>query len=312
MIEIDRVAAVAREAGERILEVARQGARTREKEDGSPVTDADEAAHRTIVRRLRSLTPGIPVVSEESAQPADAGGAPRFWLVDPLDGTREFVDGNDEYTVNIALVEAGAPVLGVVLARRAACFMAGRRATARGASTGMRRERRSRCEASPRADRSRRSAGRIRTREPMPGSQGWRHGDRARGIVAEVCLIAEGTVDVYPRLGRTREWDTAAAHAVLSAAGGSVSTLAGSPLTYGKPASKIRTSWRAAANGLPSSSPCLSPANPAPVGGTDAAAERTAGFHSCADFRFGPSSGSPASRVRRLLPTGRWRVHRAK
>jgi len=236
MIEIDRVAAVAREAGERILEVARQGARTREKEDGSPVTDADEAAHRTIVRRLRSLTPGIPVVSEESAQPADAGGASRFWLVDPLDGTREFVDGEDEYTVNIALVEAGAPVLGVVLAPARGVLYGG------AAGEGAWRQNRdaprtpitarSIPESGPVAAISR-SHSNART-DAWLAKTGVTETLRA-GSSLKFCLIAEGTVDVYPRLGRTMEWDTAAAHGVLLAAGGSVSTLAGTPLTYGKP-----------------------------------------------------------------------------
>ena len=236
MIEIDRVAAVAREAGERILEAARQGARTREKEDRSPVTDADEAAHRTIVRRLRSLTPGIPVVSEESAQPTDSGSAPRFWLVDPLDGTREFIDGNDEYTVNIALVEAEAPVLGVVLAPARGVLYGG------AAGEGAWRQYRD-APQTPIAARSIPETGPVAAISRSHSSAGTDVWLAKAGVTEAVragsslkfCLIAEGAVDVYPRLGRTMEWDTAAAHAVLSAAGGSVSTLAGSPLTYGKP-----------------------------------------------------------------------------
>ena len=236
MIEIDYVAAVAREAGERILEVARRGATAREKEDRSPVTDADEAADRVIVGRLRSLTPEVPVVSEESTEPAGAGGAHWFWLVDPLDGTREFIDGNDEYTVNIALVEAGAPVLGVVLAPARGVLYGG--AAGEGAWCQHRDAprtpivARSIPETGPVAaiSRSHSNAG----TEAWLAKAGVTETVRA-GSSLKFCLIAEGAVDVYPRLGRTMEWDTAAAHAVLSAAGGSVSTLAGSPLTYGKP-----------------------------------------------------------------------------
>ena len=236
MIEIDYVAAIAREAGERILEIARRGATAREKEDRSPVTDADEAAHRMIVERLRALTPDIPVVSEESAEPAGAGGAPGFWLVDPLDGTREFIDGNDEYTVNIALVEAGDPVLGVVLAPARGVLYGG------AADQGAWRQYRD----APRTPIAARSVPETGPVAAISRSHSNAETDAwlARAGVTETvragsslkfCLIAEGTVDVYPRLGRTREWDTAAAHAVLSAAAGSVSTLAGTPLTYGKP-----------------------------------------------------------------------------
>ena len=236
MIEIDQVAAIAREAGERILEVARRGATAREKEDRSPVTDADEAAHRVIVERLGALAPGIKVVSEESAEPAGAGGAPRFWLVDPLDGTREFIDGSDEYTVNIALVEAGAPVLGVVLAPARGVLYGG--AAGEGAWCQCRD-----APPAPIAARSIPEAGpvaAISRSHSNAETDAWLAGAGVTGTVRagsslKFCLIAEGTVDVYPRLGRTMEWDTAAAHAVLSAAGGSVSTLAGTTLTYGKP-----------------------------------------------------------------------------
>ena len=236
MIEIDYVAAIARAAGERILEVARRGATAREKEDRSPVTDADEAAHRVIVERLRALTPDVPVVSEESAEPAGTGGASRFWLVDPLDGTREFIGGNDDYTVNIALVEAGDPVLGVVLAPGHGVLYGG--AAGQGAWRQYRDTPRT-----PVAARSIPETGpvaAISRSHSNAETDAWLAGAGVTEIVRagsslKFCLIAEGTVDVYPRLGRTKEWDTAAAHAVLSAAEGSVSTLAGTPLTYGKP-----------------------------------------------------------------------------
>lgn len=236
MIDIDHVAAIVRDAGERILEVARRGTKTREKGDGSPVTNADEAAHRLIVGRLRSLTPDIPVVSEESAEPAGAGGAHWFWLVDPLDGTREFINGNDEYTVNVALVEAGAPVLGVVLAPARGVLYGG--ASGEGAWCQYRDAPRT-----PIAARSIPETGPVAAVSRSHSNAGTDAWLAKAGVTETVragsslkfCLIAEGAADVYPRLGRTMEWDTAAAHAVLSAAGGFVSTLAGSRLTYGKP-----------------------------------------------------------------------------
>lgn len=232
---IERVAAIARAAGEKILEVAARGAAVREKRDRSPVTDADLAASRAIVGELRSLTPGVPVVSEEASEP-DIGGAPRFWLVDPLDGTREFIAGRDEYTVNIALVASGIPVLGVVLAPARRVLYGGAEGKGAWRETGE----------GPRTPIAARSAPRTglvaaaSRSHSNPDTDAWLAGAGVTELVRagsslKFCLIAEGAADVYPRLGRTMEWDTAAAHAVLAAAGGSVSTLAGAPLTYGKP-----------------------------------------------------------------------------
>jgi 3'(2'), 5'-bisphosphate nucleotidase len=159
------------------------------KADGSPVTAADQAAEDVILPRLRALTPDIPVVSEEEASkgltPEVTGD--RFWLVDPLDGTKEFLSGNGEFTVNIALIELGAPVLGVVV-------IPARGQTFAGAGPG------------------------------------------TAGSSLKLCLIAQGEADLYPRLGTTMEWDIAAGHAVLNAAGGRVETVEGQPFTYGKPA----------------------------------------------------------------------------
>jgi 3'(2'), 5'-bisphosphate nucleotidase len=208
------------------------------KADGSPVTAADQAAEDIILPRLRALTPDIPVVSEEEASkglsPAVTG--PRFWLVDPLDGTREFLNGNGEFTVNIALVEHGAPVLGIVVVPALDETYAG---AAPGTATL----------------RDRHGERPIRVRVPPPegltvmGSRS--HGDagamaaflqgrtvahfKAAGSSLKLCLIARGDADLYPRLGTTMEWDIAAGHAVLNAAGGRVITLDGGPFTYGKP-----------------------------------------------------------------------------
>lgn len=228
--------AIARHAGEVILAIYRSDFAARTKADASPVTEADERAEAVIVAALRALTPGIPVVAEEEVA---RGGCPavgaEFWLVDPLDGTKEFISRNGEFTVNIALVRDGAPVLGVVLAPALGRLFSG--------AVGVGAELED-------------AAGRrhIAVREPPPagltvvGSRS--HGDAAaldaflagRQIAAlsaagsslKFCLLAAGEADLYPRLGRTMEWDIAAGHAVLAAAGGSVRTLDGAPMRYGK------------------------------------------------------------------------------
>jgi 3'(2'), 5'-bisphosphate nucleotidase len=207
------------------------------KADGSPVTAADQAAEDIILPRLRALTPDIPVVSEEEASKGlspDVTGS-RFWLVDPLDGTKEFISGNGEFTVNIALIEHGVPVLGVVV-------IPARRETFAGAGVG----------SATLTDAAGTRAIAVRTCPDagltVVGSRS--HGDAsamdaflAGRVVAEfkpagsslkLCLIAKGEADLYPRLGTTMEWDIAAGHAVLLAAGGRVETVDGKPFTYGK------------------------------------------------------------------------------
>ncbi|MDP2373889.1 3'(2'),5'-bisphosphate nucleotidase CysQ [Reyranella sp.] len=213
----------------------------RTKADKSPVTDADHAAEVVIVAGLRALTPGLPVVAEEEMA---AGHVPRidggpFWLVDPLDGTKEFIKRNGEFTVNIALIENGRPTLGIVLAPatetlwRGASGLGADKREGGGAFTA------------------------ITTRTPPP--QGltacasrshaiysdldiWFRNnnltvaDRVQaGSSLKFCLIAEGKADIYPRFGPTNEWDTAAGQGVLEAAGGEVVTTDGRPLLYGKP-----------------------------------------------------------------------------
>ena len=190
---------------------------------------------RLIMERLRELTPEVPVLSEESAPGSYATRTQwrRYWLVDPLDGTREFLSRNGEFTVNIALIEGHAPVLGVVhvpVTGATYCGLPG---------AGAWRER---VASAPQPIRvAAHSAAPLR----VVGSRSHR-GDSLDSFLARVgphellaigsslklCLVAEGAADVYPRLGPTSEWDTAAAHAVLLAAGGAVSTLDGSPLEY--------------------------------------------------------------------------------
>jgi 3'(2'), 5'-bisphosphate nucleotidase len=233
---LERVAAIAREAGGEILEVYAAGAvASTAKADDSPLTAADLRAHRLIVQRLGELTPELPVLSEEAAEVPFAVRSQwrGYWLVDPLDGTREFLSRNGEFTVNIALIEGHAPALGVV-------HVPVTDTTYRGLpGAGAWRER-----AGAPAQRIRVAA---RSTAPLRvvGSRSHRgdsldaflervgrHELLAIGSSLKFCRVAEGAADVYPRLGPTSEWDTAAAHAVLLAAGGGVSALDGTPLGY--------------------------------------------------------------------------------
>ncbi len=240
---LDDLALLARQAGAVVMGVYATDFAVRGKGDTSPVTEADERAEAVILAGLARLAPGIPVVAEEAVaagcMPDVSGG--RFWLVDPLDGTREFVSRNGEFTVNIALIEHGAPVLGVVLAPAvggpAGRLFAG--ALGQGAWVEDGHGRRPiHCRSVP--------------AEGLTVVASRSHGDAAAldaflagrrvarltnaGSSLKLCLLAEGAADLYPRHGRTMEWDIAAGHAVLAAAGGQVWLLDGSaPLAYGKP-----------------------------------------------------------------------------
>lgn len=234
---LEKVAAIAREAGAAILEVYSRDFAVLDKADASPVTEADLRAEAIILPALARLAPGIPVVSEEAhAKGLSPAAGREFWLVDPLDGTREFVSRNGEFTVNIALVENRAPVLGVVHAPALGRLYAG--AVGNGAFVEDEDGRR------PIA------AGRLRQRGLVVVSSR-SHGDAPAldrfmaglsvassvfaGSALKFCLVARGEADLYPRFGRTMEWDTAAGQAVLVAAGGRVTDLAGADLAYGKP-----------------------------------------------------------------------------
>ncbi len=241
---------IAERAGKVILAYYAEAAEVevREKDDASPVTEADEAAETFILGALNTLTPDIPVVAEEAMAAGEVpeidGG--RFWLVDPLDGTREFLSRNGEFTVNIALIEDGQPAAGVVHAPAMAMTWAGVCGDKEDGSKGSGRA------VFAETDRP---AMDIRAR-PMPEAgavviASRRHGSGAEleqflenykvaervtaGSSLKFCLIAAGRADLYPRFGRTMEWDTAAGHAVLLAAGGQVYSLDGEPLDYGKP-----------------------------------------------------------------------------
>lgn len=233
----DALVAPVRDAGRLIMQIHARGVAHRDKADGSPVTEADEAAEAVLLAALGKVAPTIPVISEENAESHGIAPPETFFLVDPIDGTREFLraDGNGAFTVNIGLVITGVPVMGIVFAPaldRLFCGLVGGGATE--SSGGMTRD--------------------IRVRPvPQDGAlavASRSHRDQqtndwlaANGIAETVStgssvkfgLLAAGEADVYPRFGPTMEWDTAAGDAVLRAAGGMMITPDGAPYLYGKP-----------------------------------------------------------------------------
>ena len=237
---MDGLTEIAARASEAILRVA-GNARVRQKDDGSPVTAADEASEAVIYEALARLAPSVPIVSEEQAcqnrpQTAPTGS---YFLVDPLDGTREFITGSDEYTVNIAVVTDGVPVLGIITAP--AAHIAWRGILGRGADrlpiAGDNR--------APATIRTRpRAADKLvavvsrshldeRTKAFMTR---FPHAELHQcGSSVKFCRLAEGAADLYARLAPTHDWDIAAGHAIAAAAGGKVTGPDGSPLTYGSP-----------------------------------------------------------------------------
>ena len=236
-----RLAAVARrlarEAGRAIMAFYRAGTAVETKQDRSPITEADRAADRIIVAGLRAADPRIPVISEEStdAHNLAASADGQFWLVDPLDGTREFVARTGEFTVNIALIEAGRPLLGVLHAPVPdETYVAdGRGGAVRfvGDEPPQAVHARPVPESNPAviASRSHRDA---ETEAYIAELQPSR--TASAGSALKFGLLARGEADLYPRFGRTMEWDTAAGQAVLEAAGGHVRDLSGHALRYGK------------------------------------------------------------------------------
>jgi 3'(2'), 5'-bisphosphate nucleotidase len=234
---LPKLVALAERAGAVILEHYGGQLEVRAKADASPVTVADEAAEAVILEGLAGLTPSIPVVAEErvAAGKVPALDGQPFWLVDPLDGTKEFISRNGEFTVNIGLIEDGSPTLGVVLAPALRKIWWG--AVGQGA--------RARIEGTERAiaARPRPSSGLVAIASRShadPQTEAWldQVGATERisaGSSLKFCLVAEGRADLYPRFGTTMEWDTAAGHAVLRAAGGRVTTRDGAPFLYRKP-----------------------------------------------------------------------------
>jgi 3'(2'), 5'-bisphosphate nucleotidase len=227
-------------AGAAIIAINWQAMRVEGKADGSPVTEADLAADRIIAEGLARLIPELPALSEERAHLANLPCTGSFFLIDPLDGTKEFVAGRDEFTVNLALVTEGTPLLGIIgapalgLVWRGLVGRGAERLTVNGTSAG--------------------AAEPIRTRPAPRSGEPWiaavsrSHGDartesfiaarpgairQTIGSAVKFARLAEGKADIYPRLAPTSEWDVAAGHAVVTAAGGRITDAAGAPLRFG-------------------------------------------------------------------------------
>ena len=230
---------IAHRAGAAIMEVYRSGdAGETSKADNSPLTQADLAAHRIIVEALTRLTPEIPILSEEAADilyPVRSQWT-RYWLVDPLDGTREFIKRNGEFTVNIALIENGEPIMGVVYAPvQDVCYYGARGAGAfvqRGNTAAQSISVKPHAAGEPIKVVASRSHSDARTEALL--KQLGDHQCTSMGSSLKLCLVAEGAAHFYPRMGPTMEWDTAAAHAVVNAAGGIVCNMKGEELRYNK------------------------------------------------------------------------------
>lgn len=234
---LDQLAGAAREAGEAILAIVRRGFDVEAKGDRSPVTEADRAAELIILAALARAAPGVPVIAEEEVA---AGRIPShdrsFFLVDPLDGTKEFIRGGDDYTVNIALVENLTPTLGVVFAPATARLYAGIAGVGAWVEDAAgRRPIRTRKRAHPVTAVASKSHFTQNTSDYLEAAVG-ACGHVSIGSSLKLCILAEGEADIYPRLSPTSEWDTAAGHAVLLAAGGRVDGPEGNPLRYGKKA----------------------------------------------------------------------------
>ena len=231
---IEPIVALATEAGQAILEVYATDFDVQEKSDESPLTQADLASHHCIVAGLKQLTPDIPIISEEEGLPTfeERGQWQRYWLIDPLDGTKEFVNRNGEFTVNIALIDSHRPVFGVVYVpvqdkTYLGCDGHGAELRDGGSVTPIRVAAASGTPVRIVGSRSHRGSSldtfleRLGETDMLP-----------MGSSLKFCVIAEGRADVYPRLGPTSEWDTAAAQAVVEQAGGKVLELDGRPLSY--------------------------------------------------------------------------------
>jgi 3'(2'), 5'-bisphosphate nucleotidase len=232
---LEELAGAAREAGEAILEVVRRGFDVDTKADSSPVTEADRAAELVILAALARSAPGVPVIAEEEVA---AGRIPThgdtYFLVDPLDGTKEFVRGGEDYTVNIGLIEEGTPTLGIVYAPATKKTYAG--CSGQGAwideGQGKRaiRTRSRGSEPTAVASKSHLNQATVDYLEQAVGLCDY----VAIGSSLKFCVLAAGEADIYPRASPTSEWDTAAGHAIVLAAGGLVDGPDGMPLRYGK------------------------------------------------------------------------------
>ena len=246
---VDDLTFLVSRAATEVIRIQNAPPATRQKSDGTPVTAADEASEAILLEGLAQLLPGMPVISEEAGGPAIVAGS-TFVLIDPLDGTREFVAGRDEFTINLAIISDGRPLAGWIAApahKRIWRGIAGQGAK--------------RLHLSPGAPAGEAECVQIRTRKAERGGLialvSRSHADAeseaflarfpnvkkiACGSAIKFCRLAEGGGDIYPRLGPTSEWDVAAGDALLNAAGGRVTDPQGAPLVYGQSAQNLRVS----------------------------------------------------------------------
>jgi 3'(2'), 5'-bisphosphate nucleotidase len=242
MALLENVEAIAREAGVAIMGIYARDFSISEKEDKSPLTEADAAAQAIIKNRLEQLQPKLPILSEEAVGDfSGADSAGRYWLVDPLDGTKEFIKRNGEFTVNIALIEQGRAILGVVYAPvlnviyLAAEGLGAFKIGADGIRVPIHV-----------AEHHEGAAWRVVGSRSHAGDslsaflqRLGKHELIAMGSSLKLCLVADGSADVYPRMGPTSLWDTAASQCVVEQAGGSVIQLTGEPLSYAAPSAAL-------------------------------------------------------------------------
>ncbi len=237
-IDIKEICRIARKAGEAILEVYQGDVEVEIKDDRSPLTAADRAAHRIIVRELEQLTPDIPILSEEGKDiPYEVRrNWERFWLVDPLDGTKEFIKKNGEFTVNISLIEGHKPILGVIHVPVRDKTYFGQLGQGSWVREKEEKERRISCRPfDPASDLTVVMSRSHPSLELETFLKNLNVGKTVSvGSSLKLCAVAEGEADIYPRLGPTMEWDTGAGQAIVESAGGVVETLQGKPLDYNK------------------------------------------------------------------------------
>ena len=237
-IDFEKICRIARDAGAAIMDIYAGEFNVELKGDDSPLTCADRASHQVIVAGLSAETPDIPILSEEGRDIpyAERGAWPRFWLVDPLDGTKEFIKRNGEFTVNIALVEGGRVVAGVVYVPAQEALYYGCRPD--GAWKGAQESAMAPIKVRL-ADHDYGLTVVMSRSHPSPELQSFLQEITVAeampvGSSLKLCVVAEGKADLYPRLGPTMEWDTAAGQAIVEAAGGTVTQLDGTPLLYNK------------------------------------------------------------------------------
>lgn len=238
---LDAVVTIATDAGKKIMQIYQRDFDVETKSDGSPLTEADAAADAHIKARLKSITPQVPILSEESASAEYAMRQhwSHFWLVDPLDGTKEFVNRNGQFTVNIALIDAGRPVLGVVyvpatdIVYYAAKGLGAFKREAKGAPQALRVSQYKGGAARVVVSRSHRGEAVDQFLARLKEREG-EYQTLDMGSSLKICLVAEGQADIYPRLGPTSEWDIGAGQCVVEVAGGKLLDLQGQPFRFNK------------------------------------------------------------------------------